>query len=109
VTFPLDGHGALRYSWAVIRSFKCRDTQRLFRRERVGRWSPDVQERVRIKLVMLNAATSLDDLRSPPGNRLERLRGNRAGQHSIRVNAQWRLCFRWQSRDAHDVELVDYH
>lgn len=93
----------------VIRSFGCRDTERLFRRERVGRWSSDVQERARVKLVILNAATSLDDLRSPPGNRLERLRGDRAGQHSIRVNAQWRICFRWNDGDAHAVELVDYH
>ena len=61
------------------------------------------------KLVILDAAESLDDLRSPPGNRLEKLKGNRAGLHSIRINDQWRICFRWQDGDAHDVELVDYH
>jgi proteic killer suppression protein len=58
---------------------------------------------------MLHAATTLDDLRSPPGNRLERLRGNRAGQHSIRVNDQWRICFIWREGHAHNVEMVDYH
>lgn len=61
------------------------------------------------KLAMLDAAESLDDLRSPPGNRLEKLRGGRAGQHSIRVNDQWRVCFVWREGDAHDVEIVDYH
>lgn len=61
------------------------------------------------KLRMLDAATSIDDLRVPPGNRLERLRGDRAGQYSIRVNRQWRICFRWDTGDAHDVEIVDYH
>jgi proteic killer suppression protein len=58
---------------------------------------------------MLDAATTLDDLRVPPANRLEKLKGDRAGQHSIRVNQQWRVCFRWRSGDAHDVEIVDYH
>jgi len=61
------------------------------------------------KLAMLDAAESLQDLRIPPGNRLERLSGNREGQHSIRINDQWRLCFRWRDGDAHDVEIVDYH
>ena len=61
------------------------------------------------KLRMLDAAEKLDDLRVPPGNRLERLRGDRSGQHSIRINDQWRICFRWQAGDAYDVEIVDYH
>ena len=61
------------------------------------------------KLRMLDAAMRLSDLRIPPGNRLERLRGNRAGQHSIRINDQWRICFRWREGDAYDVEIVDYH
>jgi len=61
------------------------------------------------KLRMLDAAARLDDLRVPPGNRLERLRGDRAGQHSIRVNDQWRICFRWHGGDAYDVEILDYH
>ena len=61
------------------------------------------------KLRMLDAATQLDDLRNPPGNRLEKMKGDRAGQHSIRVNDQWRVCFRWRKGQAHDVEIVDYH
>ena len=61
------------------------------------------------KLRMVDAATRLDDLRVPPGNRLERLRGGRSGQHSIRINEQWRICFRWRGGDAYDVEIVDYH
>ncbi len=61
------------------------------------------------KLVMVRTAEQLDDLRIPPGNRLEKLKGERAGQHSIRVNEQWRVCFRWEDGDAHDVQIVDYH
>jgi proteic killer suppression protein len=70
---------------------------------------PDVQRLAQRKLVILDAAESLQDLRLPPGNRLERLSGDRAGQHSIRVNDQWRICFHWRDGDAHDVEIVDYH
>ncbi len=93
----------------MIKSFADRDTERLFGRARVRRY-PGVLQRVMLrKLVVLDSAESLDDLRSPPGNRLEKLRGDRAGQHSIRVNDQWRICFRWAEGDAHGVELVDYH
>jgi proteic killer suppression protein len=101
-------YGASRYSAMVIASFKCRDTERLFLRTPVGRWPRSLQERARVKLLMLHAATTLDDLRSPAGNRLERLRGDRAGQHSIRVNDQWRICFIWREGHAHNVEMVDY-
>ena len=69
----------------------------------------EVQKVALRKLRMLDAATSLDDLRLPPGNRLEKLRGNRAGQYSIRINTQWRICFRWRSGHTYDVEVVDYH
>ncbi len=69
----------------------------------------DVQRVALRKLRMLDAATTLDDLRVPPANRLEKLKGDRAGQHSIRINRQWRICFRWRAGDAHDVEIVDYH
>jgi proteic killer suppression protein len=93
----------------VIRSFRTRDTERLFHREPVGRWGPDVQHAALRKLRMLDAATSLEDLRVPPANRLEKLKGRRPEQWSIRVNDQWRICFRWQDGDAHEVELVDYH
>jgi len=93
----------------VIRSFRDRDTERLFRREPVRKWGPDVQRIGLRKLRILDAATSTEDLRVPPGNRLEKLRGDRAGQWSIRVNDQWRICFDWRDGDAYDVELVDYH
>jgi proteic killer suppression protein len=93
----------------VIKSFKDRDAERLFRRERVKRLGADVQGVALRKLRMLDAATTLDDLRVPLANRLEKLKGDRAGQHSIRINRQWRVCFVWRSGDAHDVEIVDYH
>jgi len=93
----------------VIKSFRDRDTQRVFERDRVRRWSLELQRVALRKLVILDAAEELGDLRSPPGNRLEKLSGDRAGEYSIRVNDQWRLCFRWRDGHAHDVELVDYH
>jgi proteic killer suppression protein len=73
------------------------------------RLSAEVQRVVYRKLVVIDAAESLNDLRIPPGNRLEKLKGNREGQHSIRVNEQWRICFRWKEGDAYDVEIADYH
>ncbi len=91
----------------MIKSFRDRDTERLFNDFAVGRFG--AFERIaRRKLQLLDMATRLDELRVPPGNRLEALRGNRAGQHSIRINDQWRICFRWDG-DAQDVEIVDYH
>jgi toxin HigB-1 len=93
----------------VIKSFKDRDAERLFHRERVKRLGPDVQRLDLRKLRMLDAATTIEDLRVPPANRLEKLKGDRAGQHCIRINRQWRICFVWKSGDAHDVEIVDYH
>jgi toxin HigB-1 len=93
----------------VIRSFGDRDTERLFRRERVRRFPANLLRIMLRKLVVLDAAEGLTDLRVPPGNRLEKLRGERAGQYSIRINEQWRICFRWSDGNAHDVEIVDYH
>jgi proteic killer suppression protein len=93
----------------VIRSFRDRDTQRLFRREPVRKWAEALQRIGLRKLLMLDAATRLADLRVPPANRLEKLAGRRAGQYSIRINDQWRACFRWAEGDAYDVEIVDYH
>jgi proteic killer suppression protein len=93
----------------MIRSFRDRKTEEVFRRERVRTLHPDVQRLAQRKLAILDAAESLQDLRVPPGNRLERLSADRAGQHSIRVNDQWRICFRWKDGDALDVEIVDYH
>jgi proteic killer suppression protein len=93
----------------MIRSFRDKETERVFRRERSRKLSPDVQRVALRKLLLLDAAVSVQDLRVPPGNRLEKLTGNRVGQHSIRVNDQWRVCFRWLEGDAHDVEITDYH
>ncbi len=93
----------------MIQSFADRDTARLFVRERVRRFPSELLRVMLRKLVALDAAETLDDLRVPPGNRLERLHGDRDGQHSIRVNDQWRVCFRWRDGNAHDVEIVDYH
>jgi proteic killer suppression protein len=93
----------------MIRTFADRDTERLFLREPVRKWAADLQRAGLRKLVVLDAAESLDDLRVPPGNRLEKLSGNRAGQYSIQINDQFRVCFRWQHRDAYDVEIADYH
>ncbi|MEO8197571.1 MAG: type II toxin-antitoxin system RelE/ParE family toxin [Thermoanaerobaculia bacterium] len=92
----------------MIRTFKCRDTQALHARVRVRRFAK-FEEVARRKLRQLEIASSLGDLRVPPGNRLEALQGNRAGQRSIRINDQWRVCFRWRDGGADAVEIVDYH
>ena len=89
-------------------SFKCGETQSLFETGDSRRWNSVLRVATR-KLLMLHAATELRDLRSPPGNRLEQLLGNRAGQSSIRINDQWRICFIWTEAGPRDVEIVDYH
>jgi len=93
----------------VIRSFRDAETRKVFDRQRSRRLPLDVQRRAYRKLLLLDAAESLDDLKVPPGNRLERLRRDRAGEHSIRINDQWRVCFKWKDGDAHEVEVCDYH
>jgi len=93
----------------VIRSFGDRDTERLWNEERVRSFDPRILRTALRKMAQLHAAQTLDDLRIPPGNRLEALKGDRRGQHSIRVNDQWRICFVWKDGGADDVELADYH
>jgi proteic killer suppression protein len=93
----------------MIRDFKDDQTERLFDRLSVKKFARPVQRAALRKLLILDAAESLDDLRVPPGNRLEKLAGDRAGQYSIRVNDQWRICFSWSDGDAYEVEIADYH
>jgi proteic killer suppression protein len=93
----------------MIRSFKCKDTEKVFGRTSVRRFSRDVQRAALRKLLILDAAEALTDSRVPPGNRLDRLSGKRRSQHSIRINDQWRICFIWSNGDAINVEIVDYH
>ncbi len=93
----------------MIRSFRDAETEKLFRRERSRAVPPDLRRVALRKLVQLDAAVSLADLRVPPGNRLEKLSADRAGQYSIRINDQWRVCFVWRDGDGHEVEIVDSH
>lgn len=93
----------------MIRTFKDKETEAIFRGEFVKRVNGQIQQRAREKLKYLDAAADLRDLMAPPSNRLEALKGDREGQYSIRINAQWRVCFRWKDGDASDVEIVDYH
>ena len=93
----------------MIKTWADREAEKIFNNEVSRRLGPQVIKVTRRKLKMLNAAGNVTDLRVPPGNRLEALKGNRKGQHSIRVNDQYRICFRWRNGDAFDVEIVDYH
>ena len=98
-----------RYYGKVIRTFRDKETERTFLRTRSRKLGPAVQRIAQRKLAMLDAAESLEDLRVPPGNRLAKLSGDRQGQHSVRVNDQWRICFRWEEGNAYDAEIADYH
>ena len=102
-------HNASRYAHCVIRSFGSDATERLWSRQRSKALDPKIERAALRTLVMLDAAESLHDLRVPPGNRLEALRGDRVGQHSIRINQQWRICFTWTDAGPEGVEIVDYH
>ena len=97
------------YYRLVIRSYRDRTTEAVTERRRVDKFPEDIQRRAQGKLMILNNAKDLNDLRVPPGNRLEALSGDRSGQHSIRVNDQWRICFVWSEGNAYQVEIVDYH
>jgi len=106
----LDFYDAQRYGCLrMIRSFACPETEKLFNDETSRRLPTQIQRVARRKLLLLHQARNLQDLRAPYGNHLEALKDDRKGQHSIRVNDQWRVCFRWQGEDALDVEIVDYH
>jgi proteic killer suppression protein len=93
----------------MIESFRCKETQKIFSREYSRRLPSAIQKVALRKLRMLHRSSTIEDLRIPPGNRLEALSGNRKGQHSIRINNAWRICFVWRDRSAHDVEIVNYH
>ena len=93
----------------MIRSFRSKETAQIWRGEASRRFPADIQNRALRKLRQLDAARTMDDLRNPPGNRMEILRGERNGQTSLRINDQWRICFIWNLGDAFDVEIVDYH
>ena len=93
----------------MIQDFLCKETEKIWRGKSSRRLPSGIQRVALRKLTQLSAAAILDDLRVPPGNRLEALKGNRAGQYSIRINDQWRICFRWKEGHAHEVEIVDYH
>jgi proteic killer suppression protein len=105
----LDNHNGLRYYPFMIKSFKDEETAKVFRRQFSRKLPHDIQRIARRKLELLDGAETLQDLRIPPANHLEKLSGDREGQYSIRINDQWRLCFEWRDSDAYNVEVVDYH
>ena len=93
----------------MTKSFKCKETEKIYNRLFSQRLPHDIQKIAINKLWILDAVTSLEDLQVPPSNRLESLKGNRKGQHSIRINQQWRICFKWHDGNSYNVEIVDYH
>jgi len=93
----------------MIKTFACKETEKLFSRQSSRKLPQGIQRIARRKLEILDAAEELQDLHIPPGNRLEKLSGDRSGQYSIRINDQWRICFEWESGDAYQVEITDYH
>jgi len=99
----------MRYYYFMIKSFRDKETEKMFNRQFSGKLQQNIQRVARKKLVILDAAPELNDLQIPPGNRLEALKGNRKDQHSIRINDQWRICFKGSHGDAYDVEITDYH
>lgn len=105
----LDVNNELRYYDIMIKSFLDKETKKIFERRLSTKLPQDIQHIARRKLVILDAAPELSALRIPPGNRLEALKGKRRGQYSIRINNQWRVCFKWKDGDAFDVEIADYH
>lgn len=105
----LDDSKQVVYYWGVIKSFRCAETERVFHRQFTRKFPRELQQRAFMKLNALDAAVKLMDLYLPPSNRLEALKRDRKGQHSIRINDQWRICFLWREGHAEEVEIVDYH
>jgi proteic killer suppression protein len=105
----VDNHIVEGYYLLMIRGFKDKETEKVFHGRFSRKLPQDIQRIAERKLIMLHRAANLHDLQVPPSNRLEALKGNRRGQHSIRINDQWRICFRWQEDGVYDVEIVDYH
>lgn len=99
----------MRYYWAMIKSFNCKETEKIYNRLFSRKLPQGIQKVALNKLWMLDATTALEDLRIPPSNHLEGLRDDRKGQHSIRINQQWRICFKWHDGNSYNVEIVDYH
>ena len=93
----------------MIKSFRCKETEKIFARQRSRKLPHNIQQVALRKLRMLNRAVALHDLKAPPANRLEKLKGDRLGQYSIRINERWRVCFEWHEGNAYNVEIVDYH
>lgn len=93
----------------MVKSIRDAETEKIFRRERSRKLPPDIQQPAYRKLRFLHNAQGLNDLRIPPSNRLEKLKGDRQGQYSIRINDRWQICFKWRANDAYEVEIVDYH
>jgi proteic killer suppression protein len=93
----------------MIRNFRGKEAEKLWNRRRSSKLPADIQSKCRDKLALVDAAIQIEDLRFPPGNRLESRSGDRSGQYSIRINQQWRICFRWEAGNAYDVDIVGYH
>lgn len=109
MAFEMHPYAVMRYGWIVIQSFKDKATRAVWESGRHRKFDPRILSAVERKLTMLHSAHVLSDLRSPPGNKLEKLEGDRSGQYSIRVNDQWRICFTWTSTGPEEVEITDYH
>ena len=108
-TYPLDVYLLLGYYYFMIKSFADKETEKIYNQVYSKKLPTDIQRIALRKLIMINNASGLNDLKVPPSNHLEKLSGDRKGQYSIRINDQWRICFKWEGRDAYDVEIVDYH
>jgi len=105
----VDNNNEKRYYYSMIRSFTCKETEKIFNRQFSKKLPASIQKTAIRKLWSIDVATCVETLRFPPGNHLEKLSGDRKGQYSIRINKQWRICFKWNEADAYQVEIIDYH